>query len=164
MDVICTCALVFRETIELPCKVQNLGSFVLLWRKGTSVLTAGHLKISRDPRFKIVGDYNLQINGVKTQDAGDYICQLGDQENRDQVHTVEILVSYFTLFLMKLRQISANNTFPYFLLSGRLSPLVRSLIEPDSLFTVKEKSFLVSLSKTKRIVSSFDVGVQHSEP
>uniref|UniRef100_A0A1A9WBQ4 Ig-like domain-containing protein n=1 Tax=Glossina brevipalpis TaxID=37001 RepID=A0A1A9WBQ4_9MUSC len=64
------------ETIELPCKVQNLGSFVLLWRKGSSVLTAGHLKITRDPRFKIVGDYNLQINGVKTQDAGDYICQL----------------------------------------------------------------------------------------
>lgn len=79
------------ETIELPCKVQNLGSFVLLWRKGSSVLTAGHLKITRDARFKIVGDYNLQINGVKTQDAGDYICQLGDQENRDQVHTVEIL-------------------------------------------------------------------------
>ncbi|KNC22337.1 hypothetical protein FF38_11940 [Lucilia cuprina] len=66
-------------------------SFVLLWRKGSSVLTAGHLKITRDARFKIVGDYNLQINGVKTQDAGDYICQLGDQENRDQVHTVEIL-------------------------------------------------------------------------
>lgn len=79
------------ETIELPCKVQNLGSFVLLWRKGSSVLTAGHLKITRDARFKIIGDYNLQINGVKTQDAGDYICQLGDQENRDQVHTVEIL-------------------------------------------------------------------------
>lgn len=82
------------ETIELPCKVQNLGSFVLLWRKGSSVLTAGHLKITRDQRFKIVGDYNLQIASVKTQDAGDYICQLGDQENRDQVHTVEILGIY----------------------------------------------------------------------
>lgn len=67
------------------------GSFVLLWRRGTSVLTAGHLKITRDDRFKIVGDYNLQISSVKTQDAGDYICQIGDQETRDQVHTVEIL-------------------------------------------------------------------------
>lgn len=55
------------------------------------MLTAGHLKITRDERFKIVDDYNLQISNVKTQDAGDYICQIGDQETRDQVHTVEIL-------------------------------------------------------------------------
>lgn len=105
---------IVSDTIELPCKVQNLGnarprgrresirqvrlmlpslpgSYVLLWRRGTSVLTAGHLKITRDDRFKIVGDYNLQISDVKTQDAGDYICQIGDQETRDQVHTVEIL-------------------------------------------------------------------------
>lgn len=68
-----------------------LGTFVLLWRRGSSVLTAGHLKITRDDRFKIVDDYNLQISNVRTQDAGDYICQIGDQETRDQVHTVEIL-------------------------------------------------------------------------
>ncbi|XP_055312013.1 limbic system-associated membrane protein [Sitodiplosis mosellana] len=80
------------DTIELPCKVQNLGTFVLLWRRGSSVISAGHLKITRDDRFKIVDDYNLQISNVKTQDAGDYICQIGDQETRDQVHTVEILV------------------------------------------------------------------------
>lgn len=70
------------------------GTFVLLWRRGSSVLTAGHLKITRDSRFKIVGDYNLQIKDVRTQDAGDYICQIGDQETRDQVHTVEILGMY----------------------------------------------------------------------
>lgn len=70
---------------------KKTGTFVLLWRRGSSVLTAGHLKITRDDRFKIVGDYNLQISNVKTQDAGDYICQIGDQETRDQVHTVEIL-------------------------------------------------------------------------
>lgn len=67
---------------------------MLLWRRGTSVLTAGPLKITRDDRFKIVSDYNLQISNVKTQDAGDYICQIGDQETRDQVHTVEILGNY----------------------------------------------------------------------
>lgn len=71
--------------------LKKTGTFVLLWRRGSSVLTAGHLKITRDDRFKIVGDYNLQISNVKTQDAGDYICQIGDQETRDQVHTVEIL-------------------------------------------------------------------------
>lgn len=80
------------DSVTLPCRVANLGSFVLLWRRGNSVLTAGSLMITRDKRFKLVESYDLQINGVKTQDAGDYICQIGDQETRDQVHTLEILV------------------------------------------------------------------------
>lgn len=74
------------------------GNFVLLWRRGTSVLTAGPLKITRDNRFTIGDDYNLQISNVKTQDAGDYICQVGDQETRDQVHTVEILGKHHFTF------------------------------------------------------------------
>lgn len=80
------------------------GSFVLLWRRGSSVLTAGHLKITRDDRFKIVDDYNLQISNVRTQDAGDYICQIGDQETRDQVHTVEILgkITSFDCYVNKI--------------------------------------------------------------
>ena len=48
--------------------------------------------ITRDPRFRLLEGYSLQIKGVRPQDAGDYICQIGDQENRDLVHTVEILV------------------------------------------------------------------------
>lgn len=48
--------------------------------------------VSRDARFKLVDGYNLQIGSVRIQDAGDYVCQIGDQEARDQVHTVEILV------------------------------------------------------------------------
>lgn len=74
--------------------------------------------VTRDTRFKLVDGYNLQIGSVRIQDAGDYVCklvehvpsivcgaskslpslcchltgQIGDQEARDQVHTVEILV------------------------------------------------------------------------
>lgn len=47
--------------------------------------------ITRDPRLKLVDGYNLQISDVKIQDAGDYVCQIGDQESKDQVHTLEIL-------------------------------------------------------------------------
>jgi hypothetical protein len=64
---------------------------VLLWRRGTSVLTASSLMVTRDMRFKLVNGFNLQVANVKIQDAGDYICQIGDQETRDQVHTLEIL-------------------------------------------------------------------------
>lgn len=68
------------------------GSNILLWRRGSSVVTASNLMITRDPRFQLLDEYSLQIKGVRPQDAGDYICQIGDQENRDLVHTVEILV------------------------------------------------------------------------
>ena len=68
------------------------GSNILLWRRGSSVVTASNLMITRDQRFRLLDEYSLQIKGVRPQDAGDYICQIGDQENRDLVHTVEILV------------------------------------------------------------------------
>ncbi|ETN68049.1 hypothetical protein AND_000114 [Anopheles darlingi] len=82
---------IIGDSIELPCRVKDLGTYVLLWRRGTSVLTAANLMVTRDPRFKLVQGYNLQIANVKIQDAGDYICQIGDNESRDQVHTLEIL-------------------------------------------------------------------------
>lgn len=64
---------------------------MLLWRRGTSVLSAANLMVSRDPRLKLIDGFNLQIENVRTQDGGDYICQIGDEEIRDQVHTLEIL-------------------------------------------------------------------------
>lgn len=56
------------------------------------MVTASNLMITRDPRFRLLDEYSLQIKGVRPQDAGDYLCQIGDAENRDLVHTVEILV------------------------------------------------------------------------
>lgn len=55
--------------------------------------------ITRDPRLKLVDGYNLQISDVKIQDAGDYVCQIGDQESKDQVHTLEILGTVKNIFL-----------------------------------------------------------------
>jgi hypothetical protein len=83
---------VVGDTIVLPCKVKNLGSYVLLWRRGAAVLTAQNLMVTRDARFKIIDGYNLQISNVRISDAGDFVCQIGDVEPRDQVHTLEILV------------------------------------------------------------------------
>uniref|UniRef100_A0A8W7PUN4 Ig-like domain-containing protein n=1 Tax=Anopheles coluzzii TaxID=1518534 RepID=A0A8W7PUN4_ANOCL len=99
---------IIGDSIELPCKVKDLGSYVLLWRRGTSVLTAANLMVTRDPRFKLVEGYNLQIANVKIQDAGDYICQIGDNESRDQVHTLEILVPPTIRVVPQNRQITAR--------------------------------------------------------
>ena len=63
---------------------------MVLWRRGTAVLTAANLLVTRDNRFRLVDGYNLQVAGVAPTDAGDYVCQISEA-GKDQVHTVEIL-------------------------------------------------------------------------
>ncbi|EDS42308.1 conserved hypothetical protein [Culex quinquefasciatus] len=71
-------------------------TLVLLWRRGSNVLTASQLMVTRDERVRLVNGYNLEISELEPQDAGDYVCQISDKINKDQVHTVEILGYHFT--------------------------------------------------------------------
>lgn len=63
------------------------------------------MMVTRDPRFRLVDGYNLEISNVMPQDAGDYVCQIG--EYRDQINTVEILGKFFIrlskIFSLKLQ-------------------------------------------------------------
>lgn len=75
----------------MDCFDLSPGNYVLLWRRGSSVLTADKIMVTRDSRFRLVDGYNLEISNLMPQDAGDYVCQIGDIANTDQIHTVEIL-------------------------------------------------------------------------
>ena len=45
-----------------------------------------------DPRFKLVSRHNLQISGIRSQDAGDYTCKILLMEETVSItHTLEIL-------------------------------------------------------------------------
>lgn len=66
------------------------GHYVLAWKKGIAVLSAGNVKVSPDPRINLVNGYSLEIKEVGPQDAGDYVCQIGTLEPREITHTVEI--------------------------------------------------------------------------
>ncbi|XP_054284958.1 limbic system-associated membrane protein-like isoform X2 [Macrosteles quadrilineatus] len=80
------------ETIILPCAVDHLGSYVLLWRRGSTVLTADKLMIVRDPRFSLHDGFSLKIANITAKDAGEYLCQIADSPAKDQVHSVQVLV------------------------------------------------------------------------
>ncbi|XP_018564711.1 limbic system-associated membrane protein [Anoplophora glabripennis] len=81
-----------KDTVVLPCEVSNPGPYVLVWKKGIAVLSAGNVKVSPDPRINLVHGYSLEIKEAGPQDAGDYVCQIGTLEPREITHTVEILV------------------------------------------------------------------------
>lgn len=55
------------------------------------------MRVSPDPRIKLVNGYNLRIEDVGTQDAGDYVCQIGTLEPREITHTLEILGESLTV-------------------------------------------------------------------
>lgn len=84
------------------------GSYVLAWKKGIAVLTAGQVKVTPDPRVNLLptsggtsslpgvpglsgGSYSLELKNVRPHDAGDYVCQMGTMEPREITHTLEIL-------------------------------------------------------------------------
>ncbi|XP_076275848.1 opioid-binding protein/cell adhesion molecule-like [Rhynchophorus ferrugineus] len=99
-------------TVILPCRITQPGSYVLAWKRGIAVLTAGPVKVSPDPRLRVLpsptiespasrlggvpelsgGGYSLELRDVRPQDAGDYICQLGTIEPKEIIHTLEVLV------------------------------------------------------------------------
>lgn len=76
------------------------GGLVLLWRRGANVLTASQLMVTRDERIRLIDGYNLEITELEPQDAGDYVCQICDKVNIDQIHTVEILGKFWKCFLL----------------------------------------------------------------
>lgn len=79
---------------------------MLAWKRGTAVLTAASVKVTVNPRIRLMpvqgqadqpsgslsSGYNLEIRDVKTTDNGSYICQIGSMEPKEIVHQLEVLV------------------------------------------------------------------------
>uniref|UniRef100_A0A1B0CIL1 Ig-like domain-containing protein n=2 Tax=Lutzomyia longipalpis TaxID=7200 RepID=A0A1B0CIL1_LUTLO len=71
-------------------------TYVLAWKRGIAILTAGTVKVTPDPRVRLVNGYTLQIKEAVPQDAGDYICQIATLDPREITHHVEILSNALT--------------------------------------------------------------------
>ena len=64
------------ESLVLPCRVTNLGSFVLMWKKDARVISAGSLIVRKDSRIRLRQDFALEIHSLKPEDQGSYICEI----------------------------------------------------------------------------------------
>jgi hypothetical protein len=71
--------------------IFSSGVYILAWKKGIAVLTAGSTKVSPDERIRLVDGNNLEIRDIQTNDAGNYVCQIATLKPREISHTVEIL-------------------------------------------------------------------------
>ncbi|XP_039280250.1 limbic system-associated membrane protein [Nilaparvata lugens] len=87
-----TLKIITGDTVVLPCDVVNPSGYLLAWKRGIAILSAGNVKVTPDERFRLVDGYNLEIRDVQTQDAGDYVCQIATLNPLEITHTLEILV------------------------------------------------------------------------
>ena len=80
------------SSLLLPCQVKDLGPMILIWKKGTRVLTAGDMKIKRDDHVELRGT-DLRIKSVTEEDGGKYSCEIeADSEYPIVIeHQVEVL-------------------------------------------------------------------------
>lgn len=92
-------------------KIEQSGHYVLAWKHGIAVLTAGDVKVTSNPRIRLMppqgidatsrahsNSYNLEIQNVRISDAGDYACQIGSIVPKEIVHSLEVLGKCFVQF------------------------------------------------------------------
>lgn len=82
------------STIKLPCLVNRLEGFVLLWKKGDDFVAVGDRIVNpSDARLQLVKETNgntLVISLAEEVDAGDYVCQVSTYKPIEIKHSVKI--------------------------------------------------------------------------
>jgi len=82
------------ESIRLPCFVDELEGFVLLWKRGETILSVGKQVIDpQETRARIVAEKEgnwLVINAAKLKDQGVYTCHISAVHLQDISHSVII--------------------------------------------------------------------------
>lgn len=85
------------DSVVLPCEVQDLGPMVLIWKKGTRVLTAGEMMVKRDDRMVLRGTA-LALSDITVEDGGEYSCEIEADSEYPIVltHTLEVLGNFMS--------------------------------------------------------------------
>lgn len=80
------------DTAHLPCNVQDLGDFVLLWLNGTEPLSMDKQMLTSDKRVFAYPNHTLEVKGVKPEDNGLYTCQIGTAPPLNLTH--KLMITY----------------------------------------------------------------------
>jgi len=81
------------DVIRLPCKVDRLEGFVMLWKKDANIITVGEQIIDKRVRLEQDGDGSTLVLGpAEPGDEAEYTCQISAYTPTDLTHSVKIRV------------------------------------------------------------------------
>merc|ERR1719402_2004024 len=87
------------DTIKLPCIVDKLEGFVLLWKRGKDILAVGENIVDRSEKYERLQLENksngneLVIPLADVGDEGEYICQVSSFDPTELKHHVKIRIA-----------------------------------------------------------------------
>merc|ERR1719186_1242406 len=84
------------HTVRLPCLVDQLEGFVLLWRKNDQIISVGHQIIDRSSSRiqleEVENGNTLVINLADDTDEAEYVCSVSAYRKTEIRHEVRIIV------------------------------------------------------------------------
>eukprot|EP00091_Calanus_sinicus_P014442 TRINITY_DN3198_c0_g1_i1.p1 TRINITY_DN3198_c0_g1~~TRINITY_DN3198_c0_g1_i1.p1 ORF type:complete len:393 (+),score=77.67 TRINITY_DN3198_c0_g1_i1:245-1423(+) len=84
------------DAIKLPCLVDNLENLLIIWKRGSRIITLGDKPYEDDDSRvqveKAANGNTLVIRLSEEKDAGDYVCQVSSAKSVELTHTVKIIV------------------------------------------------------------------------
>jgi hypothetical protein len=92
------------ESVSLPCEIEDLGEFVVLWSKGpaaasvgSAILFAGNTKVFAGTTYKVhhppnSTSHTLIISEVDLKDAGEFTCKVSTNPPIEVVHKISVAV------------------------------------------------------------------------
>jgi len=83
------------ETLRLPCLVDDLTGFVLMWKKNGQIITVQHQVIDQRYRLEDLGDKGnfLILSQVSPEDEGNYTCAISAYNPTEIVHEVTVRIA-----------------------------------------------------------------------
>jgi len=81
------------DTIRLPCKVDRLEGFVMLWKRNKDIITVGDQIIDKSVRLeKTTNGNSIVIGPASPEDEAEYTCQISAYKPTEITHSVRIRV------------------------------------------------------------------------
>jgi len=81
------------DTVRLPCIVDRLEGFVMLWKKGTDIITVASQIIDKRVRLDEEKNGNHLILGqASPKDSGEYTCQISAYKPTEITHSLLVRV------------------------------------------------------------------------